>query len=173
MCIRAGQGMLGRYFPHFRLVRTAFHAFHWGRGRECVWEGRRVSSLPRCFSRTGRCCTSKREWNQLGVNLGTSSHLKYVAFMSCTTAGYQWHACCYVVILVFVGNSSTVILALIRQRGNGVSWVDYSTSSRLKYVTVLDVVHDCGIPMACCYVVMLVFAGNRSTVVILALIRIP
>ena len=49
MFIRAGQGMLGRYFPHFRLVRTAFHALQRGRGREYVWEGGRVSALLRCF----------------------------------------------------------------------------------------------------------------------------
>ena len=66
MFIRAGQGMLGLYFPHFRLVRTAFHAQPRGRGRECVWEGGRVSALLRCFNNCpGQRYTSKRPWSPL------------------------------------------------------------------------------------------------------------
>ena len=61
--------------------------------------------------------------------------------------------------------------AAVRQRGNVVSWVDHGTSGRLKYVTILDVVHDDGIPMAWC-VVMLVVVGN-SSIVMLPLIRVP
>ena len=106
--------MVGRCFPHFSLIWSAFGALQRGPGRECVWEGGRVSVILRCFPELG---------------------------------------------------------AAVRQRGNVVSWVDHGTSGRLKYVTILDVVHDDGIPMAWC-VVMLVVVGN-SSIVMLPLIRVP
>ena len=42
--------MLGRYFPHFRVVNTAFHVLEreWEGGQECRWEEERVRAL-RCF----------------------------------------------------------------------------------------------------------------------------
>ena len=36
---------------------------------------------------------------------------------------------------------------VVRQRGNGVSWDDQGTSSCLKHVAFLDVVHDRGTQM--------------------------
>ena len=45
--------MVGRSFPHFRLIRRAFHALQRGRGQECVWEGGRVRALL-CCCRSGR-----------------------------------------------------------------------------------------------------------------------
>ena len=89
MYIRAGQGMLGRYFPHFRRVRAAFHALRNGRGRECVGGGTR-QRLTTLFPKLGAVLCPRDSW---------------------------------------------------------VSWVERSTSSRLKCVTFLDAVHDRGISM--------------------------